>query len=226
MSEQNCPDNLIETALAQQRAAIISALRASRSTATVLRLTRQVHGGMTAAIEALPSKAQHACAPGCYFCCYLPVDVLAPEAFRIAVHLKQTRSPEELAALVYRLGIQGQHDFGARPCVFLADGHCSIYEARPMVCRGYNSLSKERCEAYHHDASVDLRGTQDRVAGRLAEAMEDGVIAGLEALGLDAQWYELPSAVLRALEETDGPARWAQGEEVFRGCDQLSQWCC
>jgi uncharacterized protein len=154
------------------------------------------------------------------------VDVLAPEAFRIAAHLEQTCSPEALATLVYRLGAQGQHDFGIRPCVFLANGRCSIYEVRPMVCRGYNSLSKERCEAYHHDASVDLKGTKDRVAGRLAEAMEDGVVAGLEALGLDAQWYELPSAVLRALETTDGPARWARGEAVFEGCDQLSQGCC
>jgi Fe-S-cluster containining protein len=189
-------------------------------------LARQLHRGMTAAIDALPSKAQHACAPGCAFCCYLPVDVLAPEAFLIAAHLQQTRSPDELAALAYRLGADGQHDFGVRPCVFLTNGRCSIYDVRPMVCRGYNSLSKERCEAYYHDASADLRGTKDRVAGRVAEAIEDGVVAGLQALGLDAQWYELPSAVLRALETPDGPARWARGEEVFQGCDQLSQWRC
>jgi uncharacterized protein len=226
MSERDGPDNFVETALEQQRTAIISALRASRKSAAVLRLIRQVHGGMTAALDALPSKAQHACAPGCSFCCYLPVDVLAPEALHIATHLRQTRSPEELATLAYRLGTQGQHDFGAQPCVFLADGRCSIYEVRPMVCRGYNSLSRERCEAYYHDPSVDLKGTKDRVAGRLAEAIEDGVVAGLEALGLDAQWYELPSAVVRALDMTDGPARWAQGESVFQDCDQLSQWRC
>jgi Fe-S-cluster containining protein len=226
MCAQDGPDNLVETAVEQQRAATINMLRASRKDAAVLDLVRQVHDDMTAAIEALPSKAQHACAPGCDFCCYLPVDVLAPEAFRIAAHLEQTCSPEELANLVYRLGAQGQHDFGVRPCVFLANGRCSIYEVRPMVCRGYNSLSKERCEAYHHDASVDLKGTKDRVAGRLAEAMEDGVVAGLEALGLDAQWYELPSAVLRALETTNSPARWVRGEAVFEGCDQLSQWFC
>ena len=226
MSGQDRPDNLVEMVVEQQRAATINVLRANRQDTAVLALVRQVHDDMTATIEALPSKAQHACAAGCDFCCYLPVDVLAPEAFRIAVHLDQTRSPEELATLVYRLGAQGQHDFGLRPCVFLANGRCSIYEVRPMVCRGYNSLSKERCEAYHRDATVDLKGTKDRVAGRLAEAMEDGVIAGLEALGLDAQWYELPSAVLRALEATDGPARWARGEVVFQGCDQLSQCDC
>ena len=226
MSEQDRLDSQVETALLQQRAATIHALQASRESAAVLRLAEQVHQGMSAALDALPSKARHACAPGCSFCCYLPVDVLAPEAFRIAAHLEQTRSPDALATLVYRLGAQGQHDFGVRPCVFLANGRCSIYEVRPMVCRGYNSLSKERCEAYHHDASVDLKGTKDRVAGRLAEAIEDGVTAGLEAMGLDAQWYELPSAVLRALETTDGPARWARGETVFQGCDQLSQWCC
>jgi uncharacterized protein len=151
------------------------------------------------------------------------VDVLTPEAFRIAAHLKQTRSPAELSELVYRLGAHGQDDFGTRPCVFLDQGRCSIYEVRPMVCRGYNSLSKERCEAFYHDASVDLKGTKDRVAGRLAEAIEDGVIAGLNALGLDAQWYELSNAVLRAFETTDGPARWARGEAVLEGCDQLFQ---
>jgi Fe-S-cluster containining protein len=226
MSGQDRLDNPVETVLEQQRAATISALGASRKDVAVLDLVRQVHDDLTAAIEALPSKAQHACAPGCDFCCYLPVDVLAPEAFRITAHLEQTCSREALSTLVYRLGAQGQHDFGIRPCVFLANGRCSIYEVRPMVCRGYNSLSKERCEAYHHDASVNLKGTKDRVAGLLAEAIEDGVIAGLEALGLDAQWYELPSAVLRALETTDGPVRWARGEAVFEGCDQLSQECC
>jgi uncharacterized protein len=226
MSHPDHLDGQVETALQQQEAATTHALRASRSGSTVLQLAGQVHSGMSAAIDALPSKAQHACAPGCSFCCYLPVDVLAPEAFRIAAHLQQTRSPRELTALVYRLVAHGQHDGAARPCVFLTDGRCSIYEVRPMVCRSYNSLARERCEAFYHDPSLDLRGTKDRVAGRLAEAMEDGVIAGLNALGLDAQWYELPSAVLRALETTDGPTRWAQGESVFEGCDQLSQWNC
>jgi Fe-S-cluster containining protein len=226
MSAPDNPDSQVETALQQQKAATIDALRASRRKVGVLRLAKQVQRGMSVAIDALPSKAQHAFAPGCFFCCYLPVDVLVPEAFRIAAHLKRTRSPGELAVLVYRLGAHGQHDFGTRPCVFLAQGRCSIYEVRPMVCRGYNSLSKERCEAFYHDASVDLKGTKDRVAGRLAEAMEEGVIAGLNALGLDAQWYELSDAVLRALETTNGPARWARGEAVFEGCDQPFQWHC
>jgi Fe-S-cluster containining protein len=218
--------NQIEAALQQQRTATMEALQASRGEDVVLRLIDRVHGGLSAAIDALPSKAQHACAPGCAFCCYLPVDVLAPEAFRIAAHLRQTHTPGELADLVCRIGAQSQHGLGTRPCVFLAHGQCSIYEVRPLVCRSYNSLSKARCEDYYHDASIDLKGTKDGVAGRVAEAMEDGVIAGLNALGLDAQWYELPSAVLRALETTDGAARWAQGEEVFQGCDQLSQWRC
>ena len=226
MRQPDTLDGRVEAALQRQKTATINALQASRTNAAVLRLAKRIHREMSAAIDALPSKAQHACAPGCSFCCYLPVDVLALEAFRIAAYLQQTRSPGELAALVYRLGVHGRAYLGARPCVFLAEGRCSIYEVRPMVCRGYNSLSKERCEAFYHDASVDLRGTKDRAAGRLAEAMEDGVIAGLNALGLDAQWYELPSAVLRALETADGPARWARGEAVFQGCDQLSQWDC
>jgi uncharacterized protein len=226
MSEPDRPDSQAETANQQQKAATLRALQADRRKVGVFRLAKQVQRSMSAAIDALPSKTRHACAPGCFFCCYLPVDVLAPEAFLIAAHLKRTRSPAELAALVYRLATYSQHDFGTRPCIFLAQGRCSIYEVRPMVCRGYNSLSKERCEAFYQDASVDLKGTKDCVAGRLAEAMEEGVIAGLKALGLDAQWYELASAVLRALETPNGAARWARGEAVFEGCDELFQWHC
>lgn len=226
MSAQDSLDSQVETALQQQKAATISALEASRERAAVLRLAKQVHRDMSAAIDALPSKARHACAPGCFFCCYLPVDVLAPEAFRIAAHLKRTRSPGELADLVYRLGVSRQHGPDLRPCVFLDHGRCSIYEVRPIVCRGYHSFSKERCEAFHHDASLDLRGTKDCVAGRLAEAVEEGLIAGLNSLGLDAQWYELSSAVLRALETSNGPTRWARGEVVFHDSDQLSSWQC
>ena len=226
MCESDSPDNRMEATLQRQMAATIRALQARPPDAAALRLAEQVHRDMSAAIDGLPSKTRHACAPGCDFCCYLPVDVLAPEAFRIAVHLQETRSPAELSELVYQLGVHRQHGLGTRPCVFLTRGRCSIYEGRPMVCRGYNSLSRERCEAYFRDASVDLKGTKDRVAGRLAEAMEEGVIAGLTALGLDAPWYELPSAVLRAMEAADGPSRWARGEAVFEGCDQLSQWDC
>jgi Fe-S-cluster containining protein len=215
-----------ETERKRQQAATIQALTSGRGRAAVLRLAKHVHQDLSARIDALPSKAQHACAAGCCFCCYLPVDVLAPEAFRISAHLKRTCSPGELAELVFRLGAHGQPHAAVRPCVFLAQGRCSIYEVRPMVCRGYNSLSQERCEAYFHDASVDLTESKDHIAGSMAEAVEEGVITGLTALGLDAQWYELPSAVLRALEMPNGPARWARGEAVLEGCDQLSQWYC
>src|SRR5262245_6183550 len=112
MSAPDSPDSQMEAALQQQQAATIDALRATRRKVGVLRLAKQVQHEMSAAIDALASKAQHACAPGCFFCCYLPVDVLAPEAFRIAAHLKRTRSPGELAALVYRLGVHNQQDFG------------------------------------------------------------------------------------------------------------------
>jgi Fe-S-cluster containining protein len=222
------PDSLESQAEATllQQAATIQALQGSRGNLGVLGLARRVQRDMSAAIDSLPSKSRHACAPGCFFCCYLPVDVLAPEAFLIAAHLQRTRSASELTSLLCRLAAHGQHDFGQRACVFLAQGQCSIYDVRPLVCRGYNSLSKERCEAFYHDASVDLTGTKDHTAARLAEATQEGVIAGLKALGLEAQWYELASAVLRALETDGGAARWARGEPVFEGCDEVFQWPC
>jgi hypothetical protein len=46
--------------------------------------------------------------------------------------------------------------------------------------------------------------------------MEIGVTRALKSAGLDANIYELNSALAAALETPDAAERWARGEQVFQ----------
>jgi Fe-S-cluster containining protein len=95
-----------------------------------------------------------ACKAGCDHCCHQLVGVTPPEALAIFDHLKTTRSREELASLESRVAaarektrnLSSLERFSPEhPCVFLESGRCSIYEARPLSCRGVNSLDADEC---------------------------------------------------------------------------------
>lgn len=65
------------------------------------------------------------CAKGCAACCML--ETVSPlEAFMIAEYLKSLPALERPPSPV---------DVNEAPCVFLRDDVCTIYPARPMICR-------------------------------------------------------------------------------------------
>jgi hypothetical protein len=96
-----------------------------------------------------------ACKAGCDHCCYQVVGATPPEVLAIVHHLRQTRSSEELerlrehvATLFERAhGLSSNERFSPEhPCAFLKEGgSCSIYEVRPLACRGMNSLDAVEC---------------------------------------------------------------------------------
>jgi Fe-S-cluster containining protein len=97
-----------------------------------------------------------ACGAGCDHCCYQVVGVTPAEAFAVVEHVRRTRSADAVSELRARaaelLDQAGELDSNARfspehPCLFLevATGRCTIYEARPLACRGMNSLDADEC---------------------------------------------------------------------------------
>lgn len=71
-----------------------------------------------------------ACARGCGHCCHVHVPIADFEAQFIA-----DRVDTQLVALKQSIRHDRAEFSGKTPCVFLKNGECSIYEARPLTCR-------------------------------------------------------------------------------------------
>lgn len=90
------------------------------------------------------------CKRGCDHCCRIAVGISQHEADRIgAVTGRQPadlrRSPEAIADALDR----AQVDNYGKPCPFLKDHACTVYEVRPMACRAHHSLADtaENCDS-------------------------------------------------------------------------------
>jgi len=210
------------------RQATQTMLRRERSVQTTFRLIAHAFHQTTAVVERLPERATLACAPGCAFCCYHPVDITPPEAFAIAAYLRTTLTSAAGAATYARLtahadrisGLSYEEHAQARiPCALLVDGQCSVYPCRPFACRAWNSTSAAHCEAiFTHGSPVTMIPPLDM---RMYEAVWDvarGVTEGLKQSRLDGKSYELHSILQRVLETPEAARHWAQGENAFAGC--------
>ena len=95
-----------------------------------------------------------ACRSGCTYCCMVPVAASAPEVLAIATFVRERFDEERRAALDARIkaniaATEGmdmdQRDRVRLDCPFLEAGKCTVYEVRPVACRGYSSYSVEDC---------------------------------------------------------------------------------
>ncbi len=84
------------------------------------------------------------CKKDCSFCCYIKVDISTLEA----EYIKRNTIIEHAHTLVDK-------DLTGKPCPFLTDKSCAIYEYRPFVCRRHHALVKnanwckpDRCYKY------------------------------------------------------------------------------
>lgn len=96
------------------------------------------------------SMAPHvACRRGCSHCCNISAVILASEVERIAeaTGRPMTRLPMREPAAVEAAAA----GFFRTPCPFLAGSECSIYDARPSVCRLHHSLNldADQCDTVY-----------------------------------------------------------------------------
>jgi Fe-S-cluster containining protein len=202
-------------------------LREERTTETPLRLVQEASRQVATVVEQLPGRPAHACATGCSFCCYLPVDVTPPEALSMMAYLRTTLSSEAFAATYRRIATTAErirgwsyeaHTRAKIPCALLVDGKCSIYPHRPLACRAWNSTSATRCEEIFHGDPVAMIPPLDTVAYEAAWSVARGLADGIRHARLDGNTYELHSILLHILESPEAAQRWARGEHVFAGC--------
>jgi Fe-S-cluster containining protein len=174
-----------------------------------------------------------ACRSGCSHCCHQQVGVSAPEVFAIYAHLGGSYAPADLEATVKRVRDADDRTRGMSsgerlspdlPCPFLIDERCSIYQVRPLACRGTNSLDAEACERNLRDPearSEFLAGQRSAPCFvepiRAFHAVAAGMQLALDDLhGLEVSPLELTAAMRIMIDDPDTvPSRWLAGEDPF-----------
>ncbi|CCQ73620.1 YkgJ family cysteine cluster protein [Magnetospira sp. QH-2] len=155
-----------------------------------------------------------ACRAGCGGCCHSHVGIEPAEAFAILQYLQANRTEAETAALFPRVRQVAQQvadlNPGSRwakqiPCAFLEPdaGTCGIYAARPLACRGYNSLDVEACHlsrlTLDHAVKMPADGERMGRANTLRHALADAT-ARLLNLRQTPDHRELHQMLMDALE--------------------------
>jgi Fe-S-cluster containining protein len=204
----------------------------------VVALARNAMDATSRLIEALLTRAPAgavACGAGCDHCCYQSVGVTPPEALAIYDHLSRTLGEGELARVAAAVaagrartrGLSAAERFSPeQPCAFLdvAAGSCTIYEVRPLSCRGMNSLDATECETRLRDPAARAAFLADGVGSRsfmepirAFHAVSAGLQLGAAELhGLDMRPLDLAAAMDLLL---NGPASlpddWIAGGKPF-----------
>lgn len=166
-----------------------------------------------------------ACKRGCFYCCYLKVDVKAQEAFVIADYVRAAFSAERIEEVKMHARSNwvkiksmdsAQHSAANLPCPLLKDGACSVYPVRPMTCRQFHAHDVRTCEeSYRNPEDLSSPDSQiPQVKMTLAGALV-GVSAAFAHAGYDAAAYDLNPAILAALENPKSERRWTKGKRAF-----------
>jgi len=168
-----------------------------------------------------------ACKAGCAHCCHQPeITVTAIELFRVSDFIMAHYTDAQNADLIPHLASDAASALAAgqswtlRACRLLIDGACSVYEARPLVCRSINAYDVSECETARsqnrEQPIIRTYGPQER-AGYLTIQM---LQKGISATGREAAMLNLAPALAIALTDTDtgtgAKQRWLDGETVFK----------
>lgn len=172
-----------------------------------------------------------ACKQGCTYCCINQVSLTEPEAIYLGMHLMETRSPNQLLdlkdktkALLEKLEGKSRQQIGMErhlhPCLFMGEETCSVYPARPFVCRGWNSVNADMCR--HSNQSGDaLAPIENHPFPRImSDSIQLGLLNGARDKGLETGFLLLPRAVNLILENgidniDDLAQSWLAGKPFF-----------
>lgn len=174
-----------------------------------------------------PGTSRVVCHKGCSWCCHQTVMVTAPEALRIAEHLRTLEDASLRRLFITRLRKLDQKTRGQSPmqraalhtpCAFLVDGSCGIYPARPLACAEFTSFNVQDCIRSYQTGFRDNSVTCDKARKLVFHSIRSGMAQGLRE-GLPASDnanLELTAAVVDALRSPDAAEEWLAGAPVFK----------
>jgi Fe-S-cluster containining protein len=110
--------------------------------AALVVLRRRVEDHFAAAQARTPGAMQ--CRAGCASCCRARFGVFGVEAERVTAALAELeRADPELRARVRAQADDPRHD----ACALLVDDRCTVYDARPLICRSHGLAVRIRDDA-------------------------------------------------------------------------------
>jgi len=156
--------------------------------------------------EIFPAESPLACKAGCDVCCSR-TKIQTQPAFAIYAlyHAKTTAGGAPYRNALRRLEKRGAD------CPFLENSVCSIYPARPVVCRLYHSFDLTLCLKREC-----IKNPTMATCGLIAAAK--GLEDGLKALSLDCNDIALHKALMLLTSEEGVAEKWLNGQEVFARC--------
>ena len=196
-----------------------------------IELAEMHHHRADVAVERLLQKdnpfkvAMPVCAEGCAHCCYQSVPVCGPEALWVADHIRSTRTPAEIEALLPVLraavernearGLAGAHK--GNPCAFLdvEKQSCTIHTVRPGPCRAFNSVDVSLCIRVFTEERGDTMVELNPIQHRNLQTAWIGMIAGLRMAKLEYRVVDIAASTLLLLTDPTAADRWVAGEDVF-----------
>lgn len=169
------------------------------------------------------------CRRGCFWCCYPPVSVGVAEAVAVAEYVLREKSAKVRKDILARVNEYADWQLartpkerllGRKACPFLFNGLCSVYEVRPMACRGYVSPTPDACErmAKDSEAMTLTDHTLSSFASNVSLALS-GIYGALGAGNGNLRIYHFALVARAVLEDPSVVLRWLTGEDVFAFAD-------
>ena len=166
-----------------------------------------------------------ACTAGCDHCCFNQVELTPPEALFIGHFVERHFSPEEKDRLLEKVenslsrmaGKSKKEIAGIRrelPCPLLRAQRCSVYPARPLVCRAMHSLDAGHCESSLWAGDL-ASGAYYSQRQEMVLAIARGLLAGCLAMGCQSGTLDLAQALQDYFRRPDPRARWIKGDALF-----------
>jgi hypothetical protein len=165
----------------------------------------------------------------------VPVAASAPEVLGIATYVREYFDEERQEALDRRVeenisATEGmdmsQRDRVRLDCPFLESGECTVYEVRPIACRGYSSYSVEDCREDYEHPGTGVEGHTNGLRELVFGAIREGLAVACKSTSVEYRLLELVRAYRIASEDPTLAETWrsrpgafetATGASVFPG---------
>ena len=206
--------------------AIENALVQGATPANALAVARTAAIAFDSAITRLepmvqPPERPLACGRGCAHCCHITVVTDVPTVLNLAEHIRAHFATDQREDLRRRMAkrivamLNPERVKARLPCPLLVDGACSVYQARPLICRSFNSFDADACAREIMSGRPGITVPAYDVPLRVGMAVPKGVEEGLVEAGQFDGGIELVRGLAIAMTGPDAAKRWLAGEELF-----------